>query len=124
MNEPNHDLYLRRFCVCLIKRDLLYYGPFDFKTSKMKLSLLSGLVLQVNAFKLSEKEASQILSRKPRDPRGPKINENSILFGLVEGADDLERECIEGRAQWIMHIGLSMADPKSGSPWIYLIEPF
>ena len=102
-------IYLRRFCVCLIKRDLLYYGPFDFKTSKMKLSLLSGLVLQANAFKLSEKEASQILSRKPRDPRGPKINENSILFDLVEGADDLERECIEGRAhiidnaQWFIH---------------------
>ena len=71
----------------------------------MKLSLLSGLLLQSNAFKLSEKEASQILSRKPRE--NPQINENSKLFGLVEGADDLERECIEGRAQWIMHIGLS-----------------
>ena len=122
MNGPDHDLYLRRFCVCLIKRDLLYYGPFDFKTSKMKLSLLSGLVLHANAFKLSEKEASQILSRKPRE--NPQINENSKFFGLVEGADDLERECVEGRAQWIMRIGLSMADPKSGSPWIYLIEPF
>ena len=86
----------------------------------MKLSLLSGLVVQANAFKLSEKEASQILSRKPRE--NPQIhleihgNENSNFFGLGEGADDLERECIEGRAQWIMHIGLSMADPQSGSP--------
>ena len=103
----------------MIKRDLLYYGPFDFKTSKMKLSLFLGLVLQANAFKLSEKEASHILSRKPR--ASPQINENSKLFGLVEGADDLERECIEGRAQKIMHIGLSMTDPQSGSPWI---EPF
>ena len=73
----------------------------------MKLSLLSGLVLQANAFKLSEKEASQILSRKPRE--NPQINENSKFFGLVEGADDLERECIEGRAhiidnaQWFIH---------------------
>ena len=88
----------------------------------MKLSLLSGLVLQANAFKLSEKEASQILSRKPRE--NPQINENSKFFGLVEGADDLERECIEGRAQWIMHIGLSMTDPQSGSPWIDFVEPF
>ena len=118
MNEPNHDLYLRRFCVCLIKRDLLYYGPFDFKTSKMKLSLLSGLVLQANAFKLSEKEASQILSRKPRE--NPQINENSKFFGLVEGADDLERECIEGRAQW----KCTLVYPQSESPLIDFVEPF
>ena len=88
----------------------------------MKLSLLSGLVLQANAFKLSEEEASQILSRKPR--ASPQINENSKFFGLVEGADDLERECIEGRAQKIMHIGLSMTDPQSGLPWIDIVEPF
>ena len=78
---------------------MLYYGPFDFKTSKMKLSLLSGLVLQANAFKLSEKEASQILSRKPRE--NPQIhleihgNENSNFFGLGEGADDLERNVLK-----------------------------
>ena len=113
MNKPDHDLYLRRFCVCLIKRDLLYYGTFDFKTSKMKLSLFLGLVLQANAFKLSEKEASHILSRKPR--ASPQTNKNSKIFGLVEGADDLERECIEGRAQRISHIGLSTVDPQSGS---------
>ena len=83
MNEPDHDLYLRRFCVYLIRRDLLYYGPFDFKTSKMKLSLLSGLVLHANAFKLSEKEASQILSRRTRE--NPQINENSKrpFFGYI-----------------------------------------
>ena len=88
----------------------------------MKVCLLSGLVLQANAFTISEKEASQILSRKARE--NPQINENSKFFGLVEGADDLERECIEGRAQWILHIGLSMVDPYSGSPWTDFVEPF
>ena len=88
----------------------------------MKVCLLSGLVLQANAFTISEKEASQILSRKPRE--NPQINKNSKFFGLVEGADDLERECIEGRAQWILHIGLSMVDPYSGSPWTDFVEPF
>ena len=62
---------------------------------------LCGLVLlvssEINAFKLSEKEASQILlTRKLRE--NVPINENSkFLFGLVEGADNLERECIEER---------------------------
>ena len=62
----------------------------------MKVALLSGLAFQANAFTISEKEANQILARNRRDPQ---INENSQFFGLVEGADDLERECIEGTAR-------------------------
>ena len=93
----------------------------------MKVCLLSGLVLQANAFTISEKEASQILSRKPRE--NPQINENSKFFGLVEGADDLERECIEGRALWVIDYeycttGLPTVDSQSGSPWIDFVEPF
>ena len=83
----------------------------------MKVCILSGLVLQANAFTISEKEASQILSRKLRE--NPQINENSKFFGLVEGADDLERECIEGRAQLTLHI-----DPWFGLPQIDFVEPF
>ena len=75
----------------------MWVNPCDFKSLKMKVCLLSGIVLQANAFTISEKEASQILSRKPRE--NPQINKNSKFFGLVEGADDLERECIEGRGQ-------------------------
>ena len=78
----------------------------------MKVSFLSGIVLQANAFAISEKEASQILSRKPRE--NPQINENSKFFGLVEGADDLERECIEGRAPRSLNGSLSV-DPNPGS---------
>merc|ERR1719410_41221 len=61
----------------------------------MRVCLLPGLVLQANAFTISEKEASQVLGRERRE--NPQINENSKFFGLVEGADDLERECIEER---------------------------
>ena len=92
----------------------------------MKVCLLSGLILQANAFTISEKEASQILSRKPRE--NPQINENSKFFGLVEGADDLEREydstyCMTHRL-WILHMGLPTVDSQSGSPWIDFVEPF
>ena len=86
----------------------------------MKVCLLSGLVLQANAFTISEKEASQILSRKLRE--NTKVNENSQFFGLVEGVDDLERECIEGRAQLTLHIGTSVVDPWSGLPQIDFVE--
>ena len=86
----------------------------------MKVCFLSGLVLQANAFTISEKEASQILSRKLRE--NPKINENSKFFGLVEGVDDLERECIEGRVQLTLHIGTSVVDPWSGLPQIDFVE--
>merc|ERR1712131_274319 len=65
------------------------------KKFKMKVALLSGLAFQANAFTISEKEANQILARNRRE--NPQINENSQFFGLVEGADDLERECIEER---------------------------
>ena len=63
----------------------------------MKVALLSGLAFQANAFTISQKEANQILARNRRE--NPQINENSQFFGLVEGADDLERECIEGTAR-------------------------
>ena len=62
----------------------------------MKIAVLSSLMLGADAFIISGKEANQVLGRERRE--NPQINENSKFFGLVEGADDLERECIEGKA--------------------------